>query len=133
MDKVKKEMIKLYQPLSNLDWLNYKITRLDDLTYHHIIKKSYGGKKTIENGALLIPLAHQYLHLIECVDIDTYVAINKMFGIINKQREEPTKEQREIIEYMLREFERVHKWDKKNNGKLLLQRKYLERDFNRSK
>lgn len=133
MDKVKQEMIKIYQPLSNLDWLNYKITRLDDLTYHHIVKKSYGGKKTIENGALLIPLAHQYLHLIECVDIDTYIAINKMFGIINRQREEPTKEQREIIEYMLNEFERVHKWDKKNNGKLLLQRKYLERDFIKSK
>lgn len=122
-------MIKLYQPLSNLDWLNYKITRLDDLTYHHCLKKSNGGKKTIENGALLMPVAHQYLHLIECMDIDTYIAINKLFGIINKQRCEPTQEQREIIEYLLLEFERLHKWDKKNNGKLLLQKKYLERDF----
>ena len=133
MDKIKKEMLQIYQPLSNLDWLNYKIVRTSDLTYHHLIKKSYGGKKTIENGALLMPVAHQYLHLIECIDIDTYIALNKLFGIINKQRCEPTQEQREIIEYMLLHFESIHKWDKKNNGKLLIQRKYLERDFNRSK
>ena len=126
-------MLQIYQPLSNLDWLNYKIVRTSDLTYHHLIKKSYGGKKTIENGALLMPVAHQYLHLIECIDIDTYIALNKLFGIINKQRCEPTQEQREIIEYMLLHFESIHKWDKKNNGKLLIQKKYLERDFYRSK
>ena len=133
MDKIKKEMLQIYQPLSNLDWLNYKITRTSDLTYHHCLKKSYGGKKTVENGALLMPIAHQYLHLIECIDIDTYIAINKFFGIINKQRCEPTKEQREMIEYILLHFESIHKWDKKNNGKLLIQKKYLERDFYRSK
>lgn len=132
MNQVTEEMLRIYKPVSGLDWLNYKLVK-KNVTYHHIIKKEQGGKRIIENGALLMPIAHQYLHLIECVDIDTYVAINKIFGIINKQREEPIKEQREIIEYMLSEFERVHKWDKKNNGKLLLQKKYLERDFNRSK
>ena len=132
MNQVTEEMLRIYKPVSGLDWLNYKLVK-KDITFHHIVKREKGGKRIIENGALLMPVAHQYLHLIECVDIDTYVAINKIFGIINKQREEPIKEQREIIEYMLSEFERVHKWDKKNNGKLLLQKKYLERDFNRSK
>ena len=37
-------------------------------------------------------------------------------------------EQREIVEYLLREFERVHKWDKNSKGKLVLQRKYLKRE-----
>ena len=129
MDKVKKEMLKIYQPLSNLDWLNYKIVQTSDLTYHHLIKKANGGKKSIENGALLMSTAHQYLHLIECIDIDTYIAINKLFCIINKQKSEPTKEQREMIEYILLHFESVHKWDKKSNGKILIQKKYLERDF----
>lgn len=129
---VKQEMLKIYKPISGLDWMNYKLIK-SDITYHHCVKSSYGGKKTIENGALLMPVAHQYLHLIECIDIDVYIAINNFFRVINKQREEPTQEQREIIEYMLSEFERVHRWDKKNNGKLLLQKKYLERDFNRSK
>lgn len=128
MNRVKIEMLKIYNPASNLDWLNYKLVK-KDITYHHIIKRENGGNRTIDNGALLMPVAHQYLHLIEYKDIETYNAINKMFEFINKQGYEPTKEQREIIEYLLKEFEKVHKWDKGCNGKLLLQRKYLNRSF----
>lgn len=71
--------------------------------------------------------AHQYLHLIEYKDISTYNAINQIFKYVNQQMYEPTQEQREIIEYLLQEFERVHKWDKNSKGKLLIQRKYKER------
>lgn len=128
MNRVTKEMLKIYKPLSHLDWMNYTLVK-KDITYHHIQKHENGGKRTIENGALLMPVAHQYLHLIECKDNDTYVAINKIFKYVNEQRYEPTREQREIVEYLLREFESVHRWDKGSKGKLLLQRKYLERDF----
>lgn len=128
MDKVTQEMLEIYKPLSHLDWLNYKLVKRD-ITFHHIVKKELGGKRTIENGALLMPISHQYLHLIECKDNDTYVVLNKLFQCINEQRYEPTREQREIVEYLLQEFERVHRWDKNSKGKLLLQRKYLERKF----
>lgn len=74
-----------------------------------------------------MPSAHQYLHLIEYKDIKKYDAINKIFQYINQQQHEPTKEQREIIEYMLREFEKEHKWDKGSKGKILIQKKYLDR------
>ena len=47
--------------------------------------------------------------------------------MINSQRDAPTDAQRELVEYLLCEFEKVHKWDKGSKGKLLLQRKYLER------
>lgn len=127
MDKVKKEMLKIYKPYSNMDWLNYKLVK-KDITYHHILKKEDGGGRTIDNGALLMPVAHQYLNLIEYKDIETYNAINKIFQYVNQQRYEPTKEQREIIEYLLQEFERVHRWDKGSKGKLLIQRKYLTRE-----
>jgi len=110
-----------------MDWLNYKLVK-KDITYHHCQKRCDGGKKTIENGALLMPVAHQYLHLIECKDLDTYIAINKIFMYVNQQMYEPTKEQRELIEYLLLEFERVHRWDKGSKGKLLLQKKYLDRE-----
>ena len=49
-----------------------------------------------------MPIAHQYLHLIECKDIRTYEAINRIFRIVNDQKHEPTREQREIVEYLLR-------------------------------
>lgn len=131
MKNVTKEMIKIYQPISNLDWLNYKITKKCDLTYHHIVKREDGGKEVIENGALLMPvaLAHQYLHLIECLDLETYIALNNLFKVINKQGYEPIEEQRAMIEYLLKEFENVHRWDKGSKGKLMIKRKYLERSL----
>ena len=126
MDRIRKEMLKIYKPISGLDWLNYKLVK-DKVTYHHIIKRESNGKRTIENGALLMPVAHQYLHLIENKDIDTYIGINKIFEYINQQQYEPTQEQREILEYMLRQFEYEHRFDKGSKGKILIKHKYLER------
>lgn len=126
MDRIKIEMLKIYKPISGLDWLNYKLVK-DKVTYHHITKKESNGKRTIENGALLMPVAHQYLHLIENKDIDTYIGINKIFEYINQQKYEPTQEQREILEYMLRQFENKHRFDKGSKGKILIKHKYLER------
>lgn len=126
MTEITKEMLKIYKPYSNMDWMNYKLVR-KDLTFHHIVKRENGGKREISNGALLIPVAHQYLHLIEYKDKETYNAINKIFYYINQQRYEPTREQREIIEYLLQEFEKVHKNDKNSKGKSLIQYKYRQR------
>ncbi len=126
MKQITKEMLKIYVPYSGLDWMNYRIVRRD-MTAHHIIKKEDGGRLVYENIALLMPVAHQYLHLIECKDIETYLAINKIFSLVNKQGYEPTREQREIIEYLLNEFEKVHRKDKNSKGKKLIQYKHLQR------
>lgn len=126
MKEITREMLKIYVPYSNMDWLNYKLVR-KDLTFHHIRKREDGGKATIDNGALLMPIGHQYLHLIEYKDIETYIAINKIFEIVNSQRSEPTLEQREIIEYLLRSFEEKYKRDKGSKGKLLIKYKYKDR------
>ena len=126
MKQITKEMLRIYKPISNLDWLNYKLVK-KDVTFHHIQKKEDGGKRVIENGALLMPIAHQYLHIIEYKDIETYMALNKMFQFINKQENEPTKEQREIMEYILQKFEYQHKTDKNSKGKLLIKYEYKDR------
>ena len=128
MDKIKQEMLKIYEPISGLDWLNYKLVR-KDVTYHHLKKRCVGGKRTVENGALLMPVAHQYLHLIEFRDINTYNAINKIFECVNHQKHEPSKGQRAVIELLLREFEREHRWDKGSKRRVLIQRKYKERSW----
>lgn len=121
------DMLKIYKPLSGMDWMNYRIVRKSDMTAHHIIKKEHGGRLEVPNVALLMPTAHQYLHIIEFKDLETYVAINKLFKLINDQGHEPTPEQREIMEYFLRTFETEHKWDKGSKGKCLVKHKYLER------
>ena len=117
MKQISKTMLKIYKPYSNLDWMNYRLVK-KDISFHHIQKRENGGKREIDNGALLMPVAHQYLHLIECKDIDTYITINKIFKMVNQQQYEPTTEQRQFIEYLLSEFESVHKWDKGSKGKI---------------
>ena len=128
MKKITREMLKIYKPYSDLDWMNYKLVK-KDLTAHHIIKREDGGKLIQSNIALLMPVAHQYLHLIEYRDIETYNAINKILKYVNEQQQEPTMEQRQIIEYLLKEFEKVHRWDKNSKGKLLIQYKYKQRSL----
>ena len=126
MRNITREMLKIYIPYSNMDWLNYRIVR-NELTYHHIKKREDGGKMKINNGAILMPLGHQFLHLIEYKDINTYIAINKMFTIINNQNYEPTLEQRQILEYLLSQFEIEHYNDKNSKGKPLIKEEYKKR------
>ena len=126
MKQITREMLRIYKPISNLDWMNYKLVK-KDLTFHHIVKKTDGGKQIITNGALLMPIPHQYLHIIEYKDWKTYNHINALFRIINDQQYEPTPEQREAIEYMLLEFEAKHENDKTAKGKKLIKQEYKMR------
>lgn len=120
-------MLKIYVPYSGLDWMNYRLTR-EDISYHHIKKKVDGGKKTIENGAILQKnTSHPYLHLIETIDIDTYLQLNEILKDINMQKHEPTLMQRGIVEDILLTFEKEHRWDKDRDGMLLIRAKYLKR------
>lgn len=124
--KITREMLKIYKPYSNLDWMNYRLVK-KDVTAHHILKRENGGKLVKENIALLNSTSHNYLHLIEYKDFDTYVTINKLFKYINEQEHEPTKEQREIIEYFLSEFEKIHDKDRNSKGKILIKEEYKRR------
>ena len=103
MNKVKEEMIKIYNTY-NLDWMDYYVEG-NDLTYHHIVKAENGGKITIDNGTLLTQRAHNYLHLIERIDIDIYNRINAVLKEINENKSEPTIIQRKKIDLLLYEFE----------------------------
>ena len=48
----------------------------EDLTFHHITKKSKKGKSTVANGALLLYDIHQWLHnTTEKENIETYYLI----------------------------------------------------------
>lgn len=126
MKQITREMLRIYKPVSNLDWLNYKLIKRQ-VTFHHIKKKEDGGKEIIKNGALLMPIPHQYLHVIEYKNFKTYKHLNDMFRIINNQRYEPTEEQRETIEYILSSFEEKHKDDRTSKGKKLIKIEYLDR------
>lgn len=126
MKPITKHMIKIY----NLDKLCFMGYTLDKTaSFHHIVKKCNGGKETIENGAVLNKEAHEYLHIIEYKDIDTYITINNILKIINQQRDKPTIEQYRIISKLLSMFEEEHKEDRTAKGKILIRDKYLNRQY----
>ena len=126
MKQVTKEMIKIYKPL-DLDWMNYRVTRQNPITFHHIVKKEHGGLYTFDNGALLTETGHRYLHIIEYKEAKIFDMLNKMFEIINRQQHAPTQEQREIVEYLLNEFYQLHKNDKTSKGKTLIKYDFTKR------
>ena len=119
-------MLKIYKPISGLDWMNYRLVK-KDITFHHIVKRENGGLASIDNGALLMPTAHQYLHIIEYKDIDAYIILNKIFQMVNAQKREPTEEQREMVEYVLKDFEARYSTENNAKGKRLIKEEYLMR------
>lgn len=126
MKPITKHMIKIY----NLDKLCFMGYTLDKTaSFHHIVKKCNGGKEEINNGAVLNKEAHEYLHVIEYKDIDTYITINNILKIINQQRDKPTIEQYRIISKLLSMFEEEHKEDRTAKGKILIRDKYLNRQY----
>ncbi len=65
----------------NRCWLNYKITRDNPLTYHHIKPVREGGKATEENGALVSLLGHEDFNELERLYPDLAAEINQAFII----------------------------------------------------
>gem|GEM_PF-1204014 len=110
MKDVTREMIRIYK-LKNHDWLNFKIVKMEDITFHHIKKDEDGGKYNIDNGALLTDIAHQYLHCIERHDLDIYNAINRVFKEINEQGCGPTQNQIEKLEKIMCFFDKLYAVD----------------------
>lgn len=126
MKSVTRELIEIYRQ-RKIDWMGYDIRSINDLTYHHIIKREHGGPFTLDNGALLRgDTSHEYLHIIEHKDLDMYVYINKILQEINDQRYKPTKEQLLQIRDVLLQFEREHDHDLNSKGKLLIRRRYVD-------
>lgn len=97
------KMLKIYKPLElGVDWLDYKIINPNDLTYHHILEKRNGGRRTIENGAILIRESHDYLHFLDRYYHKYYRNLNDLFRALNMTMQPPTEEYYEEINYILK-------------------------------
>lgn len=53
----------------------------DKLTYHHLIKKSKGGRATVDNGVQLIAEIHQWTHSLEHTDMELYDLVNETLDL----------------------------------------------------
>ena len=101
MNKDVKIMLKIYKTKKK-DWLGYKVCKNCKLTRHHIFKKVYGGASDISNYALLIEKSHEYLHLLEQKDHNTFIELSKLFRELNDTMSPPTEEYYEKVRNVLK-------------------------------
>ena len=112
----KRELQEMYQKRCMLTGIREKT-----MTFHHIDKKEFGGKSTVENGALIIQTAHSWLHNdIEQNDIELLYLINECLQLYKQclleHREELIGDyQREVMPEVLKRVKRKT-YGKKSNG-----------------
>lgn len=104
MKKVLKLLVTKFA-ITDFDWMNFRITKENPLTFHHIKKVSQGGEETLDNGAPLTRYAQEYLHLMESYNFKIYRRLNRILAEINEQGFVPTPRQQQKIELLLLEFE----------------------------
>lgn len=85
MKRVLRIMIDIFQP-DGIDWMNFGLSRDNPFTYHHIVERSKGGDKSIDNGAILTRRAHTFLHTLEKVCPDAYNDLQRVFFKINDSK-----------------------------------------------
>ena len=121
MSDILRVMIKIWE-MSSIDWLGYD--NEERYSFHHLIKKSNGGKKIISNGAVLHQNSHAYLHTIEYYDLDKYLFLNKILKQVNEQKMMTTKEQLIQIRYVLKEFQNEYEGKNSSRDKPIIKKEY---------
>lgn len=135
MDAITREMFKIYRLKKvGLDFMGYKVDKRNNISFHHLlIPNRFGGKRIIQNGALLMQgqyfqdsNSHDYLHLIEHIDYEIFSLITSEMidqnikGYLDVKN---LKKIRDLLEY----FEHEHMNDRSKKGKLLIKQQYLIR------
>ena len=121
MSDLLKFMIRMWD-MNTMDWLGYD--NLERYSFHHLTKKSDGGKKIISNGAVLHVNSHSYLHTIEYYDLDKYIFLNTILRQINDQKYMPSIEQLEQVKYVLKEFQNEYEGKVSSRDKPIIKKEY---------
>jgi hypothetical protein len=86
------------------DFMGYLFDDKQELSYHHIQPRHYGGKTTYGNGALLTrDVSHNYIHTIEAYDFKLFIELSQELKAEHKDG--ITKEHLLAIKQMLEFFE----------------------------
>ena len=81
----------IYNP-SGFDWMNIKLTKHNKYTYHHIAERKNGGDDSVENGAILTAIAHNFLNVLEQYCPEAYNDLQNVFIRINASHVPPSYE-----------------------------------------
>lgn len=100
-------MLRIYKPLElGVDWMDYKIYRTSDLIFHHIVEARNGGRRVLENGAILVRSSHNYLNYLDLYHHGCYEDLNYLFKELNSTMLPPTPEYYEEVRYILRKVKK---------------------------
>ena len=112
MKRALKILVDIFQP-NGTDWMNFTLTKSNPYTYHHIVEKSKGGEKSVDNGAILTRKAHTLLHTLEKVCPDAYNDLQQVFAKINGTRQPVTEEIINEIDEILKKVLITHEYEYK--------------------
>ena len=99
MKRVLRIMVDIFQP-EGIDWMNFALSRDNTYTYHHIVERSKGGDKSIDNGAILTRRAHTLLHALEKACPDAYNDLQNVFLKINDSK-------KPVLDEYIREIDEI--------------------------
>lgn len=127
MKEITKQLIKEFKlEQLGIDFMGYP-KQGDIYTAHHLLVPAReGGKLIWENTVVLRANPHNYLHLIECKDFDTFAYVTsemldmKIKGYLDV-------ENLRYIDDCLACFEREHCSDRTKKGRLLIKEEFLNR------
>ncbi len=96
--------IKLFKAYDRC-WMDYKITKENPPTFHHVVPVRKGGPTSIENLAILSLTAHLYFNIMEKKDPSIAENINNLFKQLNETMEPPTEEYYMKLHYYMDKYE----------------------------
>ena len=134
MKEVTSLMIDIFE-LKKLkyDFMGYTFTNSNQLSFHHLIipkkdckKAGLGDGYLFWNGAILKQqTSHDYLHIIERLDRNTFLKITNIMIEENKNQKLDLQSLK-AIRYLLLQFERQYKEITKKDGKKLIRLNYIK-------
>lgn len=134
MKEVTSLMIDIFE-LKKLkyDFMGYTFTNSNQLSFHHLIipkkdckKAGLGDGYLFWNGAILKQqTSHDYLHIIERLDRNTFLKITNIMIEENKNQKLDLQSLK-AIRYLLLQFERQYKGITKKDGKKLIRLNYIK-------
>lgn len=134
MKPITREMIKQYDiKKTKYDFMGYTFDNTNQLSFHHLIvpkrdckAEGLGEGYLLWNGAILRQdTSHDYLHIIERIDREAFLAITKEM-IEENQRGKLDIENLRRIRDILLYFERQYADIENGHGKKLIRRRYIE-------
>lgn len=128
MKDITRLMVLMYKlDLLGIDFMGYEKEGNGELSYHHlIIPKRKGGIETIQNGAIIRRIPHDYLHIIERYDPEIFRYLTSEMIDMNVKGYIDM-ENIENIDDLLYNFENDHARTRTKKGKPIIKDKYLRR------